>query len=369
MEKVQLEVGEKTTVKILSVGGDLRISGRETERFEAQAPEHGELKVDQEGDQISVSCRTGCLIFLPSKSRVEAERVGGDVRLTELANDCMIRSVGGDLSLRRVESVTFELIGGDLHARRVVGDLMVDQIGGDAIVEKVQGNVILRAVGGDLVLRKVDGRVEASVGGDANVALATKPQVRSTVNSGGDLSCSLPDQASATVTLKAGGDIAFPSMFEAEEDDQQRVIHLGEGEAEIDLSAGGDLLLRVGSEDPGYSDELFGDLLRDFESKAVEIEARFGAMGAGLYGFDADRIGERVRRSVARAQRKAARTSAHAKRRAKHKHAFKFRFGGLGSERTEATDEERLTILRMVEAGKISVEEAEQLLEALEGES
>jgi hypothetical protein len=368
MEKVQLEVGEKITIKILSVGGELRISGRETKHFEAQAPEHGELKVDQDGDLISVSCRTGCLIFLPSQSRVEADRVGGDVRLTELVNDCMIRSIGGDLSLRRVGSATFELIGGDLHARRVRGDLMVDQIGGDAIVEKVQGNVILRAVGGDLVLRNVDGQVEASVGGDTSASLGAVPHVRSTLTTGGDLSCSLPDQASATVTLQAGGDITIPGIFEAEWDDEQKVIHLGEGEAEIDLVAGSDLLLRVGSEDQGYPDELFGDLLRDFDSKAVEIEARFGAMGAGLYGFDADRIGERVRRSIERAQRKAARASAHAKRKNKHKHAFKFRFGGMENQKIDATDEERLAILRMVEAGKISVEEAEKLLEALEGE-
>jgi len=244
----------------------------------------------------------------------------------------------------------------------------MDQIGGDAIVEIVQGNVILRGVGGDLILRKIDGQVEATIGGDTSASLTAMPHLRSIVKTGGDLSCSLPDQASATVTLKAGGDITVPGMFEGEEDDQQRVIQLGEGEAEINLSAGGDLLLRVGLEDPGYPDELFGNLLRDFDSKAVEIEARFGAMGAGLYGFDADRIGEKVRRSIARAQRKASRASAHAKRKTKHRPAFKFRFGGGDFPRTEATDEERLAILRMVEAGKISVGEAEKLLEALEGE-
>lgn len=368
MERVKLEVGEEISVKIVSVGGDLRVSGRETTHFEAQAPEHGELKVDQEGDQISVSCRTGCLIFLPSQSRVEGDRIGGDARLTELANDCMIRAVGGDLSLRRVGSATFELIGGDLHARRVGGDLMVDQIGGDAIVERVKGKAILRKVGGDLVLHNVEGQVEASVGGDTSASLEPMPQERYSLETGGDLSCSLPDQASAKVTLRAGGDIEIPGIFETEWDEEQKIIHIGESDAEIELFAGGDLLLRVGSEAPDYSDELFGNLLRDFESKAVEIEARFGAMGAGMIGFDADRIGERVRRSIDRAQRKAARASARAKRKAKHKHDYRFRFGEKDFSRTEATDEERLTILRMVEAGKISVEEAEKLLEALEGE-
>ena len=169
MEKVRLEVGDRLKVYIKSIGGDLRLAGRNGTVFEAQAPLRGDLHVDQDGDRVSVSCRSSCLLFMPAGSPVEAEQIGGEARITGLSNDLMIKTVGGDLSLRRVGRSTFELIGGDLHARKVSGDLTIDRVGGDAVVEQVQGNIRLRTVGGDLRLQRVEGIVEASIGGHASV--------------------------------------------------------------------------------------------------------------------------------------------------------------------------------------------------------
>jgi hypothetical protein len=105
-------------------------------------------------------------------------------------------------------------------------------------------------------------------------------------------------------------------------------------------------------------------------------------MGAGLYSFDADRIGERVRRSVRQAQRRAERAVRKAEdkaRRADQKYpSVKFdidsdwpdlRYADFSRSQPGPSDEERLVILQMVENGKISVDEAEGLLKALEGES
>ena len=58
MEKVKMEVGEAPTVNIESIGGDLRLTGRNETHFEAQAPEKGSLSVEQEDNQISVNCRS-----------------------------------------------------------------------------------------------------------------------------------------------------------------------------------------------------------------------------------------------------------------------------------------------------------------------
>jgi hypothetical protein len=100
------------------------------------------------------------------------------------------------------------------------------------------------------------------------------------------------------------------------------------------------------------------------------------------YSFDADRIGERVRRSVRHAQRQAKRAVRKAEDKARKAHdkhlGFKFdmdsnwpdlRFADFTQSSPVASDEERLAILQMVESGKISVDEAEGLLKALEGES
>ena len=72
-----------------------------------------------------------------------------------------------------------------------------------------------------------------------------------------------------------------------------------------------------------------------------------------------------------RAERKAGRQVRHkaAKKKRKQDSSFSWTVPGFDEAVEQATDEERLTILRMVEEGKVSVSEAESLLKALEGES
>ncbi|NIS82330.1 MAG: hypothetical protein GTO14_19460 [Anaerolineales bacterium] len=372
MERITLEVDEKQKVQIELIGGDLRISGRKGLKLEAQAPDEGNLMVEQVGDQIMISCRSGCLIYLPSAARIDADQIGGDARITGLSAELMIRSIGGDLSLSRVGRSTFEMVGGDLTARKMMGDLTVDRVGGDAVVEQVDGEVRLRAVGGDLLLRKVKGLVDVAVGGDASVEIRPEVEKSSVVVTGGDLACWLPKGASTIVKMQAGGDLMKPADLETEETDEGTVLRLGDGEGSVELSSGGDLWLQVGERDMLNTVELLGDIESQVEASVAEVEARVAAMVEGAYAFDAERIGERVRRSVARARRRAER----ARRRstgyadAMSNHIRKsIQIGGFVAEEQAVSEEERMTILRMVEQGKIDVEEAEKLLKALEGEA
>jgi hypothetical protein len=360
-------------VRIKAIGGDLRLSGRHDTQFEAQAPERGTLTVDQDGDQIQVNCRSGCLIFLPKAAKVEVEQVGGDARVIGLTSELMIRTVGGDLSLRRVARSTFELSGGDLHARKVDGDLTVDRIGADAIAEKVEGDIRLRSVGADLVLHKVTGAVEATVGGDASLSLSPQSGSTSVVTAGGDLLCRLPDDVSAKITMMAGGDMAIPADVERVSENGETVIRLGEAESTIELTAGGDLLLRVGKRETDFAEDFVGSVMGELDGRLAEMEARFNAIGAGMYTFDAERIGERVRRSVERARRKATKAQERAAKRAekyarKHGRTHTVTIGDYEPRGTAVSEEERMAVLRMLEQGKISVEEAEQLLKTLGGE-
>lgn len=375
MEKVVLDIGKQATLKIEAVGGDLRLSGREGTQLEAQAPDHGDLTVESKDGAFHLSCRSGCLIFLPRDTRVEAENVGGNARLTDNLEDVLIRQVGGDLALRRVGRASFELVGGDMHVKEITGDLSVDILGGDAVIQDASGSVHLRSVGGDLILNNVQGSLECAAGGDIATTIGPQTAGPLKLNAGGDLACRLLEGVSAQVRVQAGGDLYIPSGLHQSGEDNMREITIEGGDHQIDLSAGGDLSIRVGKRGVGVTEDFVGDILAEVDAKLAEMEARFGAVGAGLDSFDADRIGERVRRVVRRAQRK----TEQAERKAMKTQAMMGNthipelnwpggeFGPADGKR-EATDEERLAILKMVEEGKISVDEAEGLFEALEGE-
>lgn len=382
MEKIVLETGESPTIIIQTIGGDLRISGRDGEQLEAQAPEKGELKVDETKKGIEISCRSGCLLFVPKGSKIEAGDVGGDGRLTDIQGEVLIRTVGGDLSLRRLGKTSLERVGGDAQVREIEGDLMIDHIGGDAVIRGITGDTHLRMVGGDLLLGESKRSVEVMVGGDAVVELLAEPQTKARVQTGSDLSCRLSESPSAQFHIKAGGEVHLPLGLDVDHTSQELEFTLGEGESDINLSAGGDLNLKFGSSKDGFETDFVGGMLTEVDAKLAEMEAHFNAMGIGMDSFDADRIGERVRRTVRQAQRRAQRAARKAEdvaRKTQGKHQnFKFdmsgdwpdlRFADFTSPQPTVSDEERLAILRMVEDGKISVDDAEALLKVLEGES
>jgi len=370
MERVNLEVGPAPKIVVETLGGDLRFAGREGAILEAQAPDQGGLQLERTEGGARLACRSSCLVFAPSGASLEGGEVGGDVRIADLEGALLLSRVGGDLSLRRVGRASFETVGGDLHARELSGNLTADVVGGDALALEVEGDLRLRSVGGDLFLRGVRGTVDCQAGGDAMLTLRPQPGSNSCIRAGGDLSLELPREASVRLRLQAGGELHLPAGVAAVPEEDGVWVELGSGEAELDVRAGGDMVLRLGSPEKDPPGFFVGDILGEVEAKLAEMEAHFSAMGAGLYGIDAERIGERVRRAVRKARRKASHRP-----RSRSAHAGRWRTGAGRPSRgmpppasQELSEEERLTVLRMVEQGKISVEEAERLLAALEGE-
>ena len=155
---------------------------------------------------------------------------------------------------------------------------------------------------------------------------------------------------------------------EKDSDATERVVVLGTGAARIVLSAGGDVRL-TNQANAGESAEEFGNF-------------------AGL-NFDWSGFGERISRHVEqttarvskRAEEAARRAERHVERQAR-RWTGRVNFGpgpswdfgpkgmptppgGPGSE--PVADEERMAILKMLQEKKITSEQAEQLLKALEG--
>jgi hypothetical protein len=369
METLKIDIDDKTKVRITSIGGDLRLTGREGAQLEAHAPVGGALSVTKDNGSVTIACRSGCLVFLPARSHVQADTVGGDLRAIGLSSDFVLGTVGGDCSLRRMGKVTIDRIGGDLDARKLDGDLKLESGGSDGIVSRVQGSVDIGMLGGDFTLSRVQGNIEVSIGGDASLRLSPQAKDKVRVSAGGDLVCHLPDETSAAITVKAGGDLRLSGIGQTEDNGAGRVLRMGNGESEINLSAGGDLLLSTGAENFAEVDLDLGEsIAARIEGKMADLEARFSAHGSGFSQFDSDRIGERVRRVVSRSMRQAAKAQRRAQRNIDQAHrTARVHVGPLDlPAREAASEEERMSILRMLEEGKINVDQAEKLLKALE---
>jgi hypothetical protein len=188
--------------------------------------------------------------------------------------------------------------------------------------------------------------------------LYLNPQAGNTysVSAGEDILLVMPPGAGATLNLNADKiDIEWKGI-KNDEDAASRVITLGDGTATVTLNAGGDVRV-TNQADAGNTAEDFGN---------------FAGIGMDWSGF-----GERISRQVEQATRRATRQAEEAMRNAAERISRRssrwdwdsFSRGVPVSPKPQASEEERIMILKMLQEKKITAEEAEKLLSALEGGS
>lgn len=366
METLTLETKASPHVIIKSIDGDLRLVGQSGRSIEAQAPSKGQLSVRQEGERVELSCRAGCLVFLPLEAVVEADNVAGDLHLTGVQGRCSIKMVEGDVRLRRGGEIDMGRVGGDLSADKLKGALHIDTLDGDADVRDVRGDLHMGHVGGGLRLRQIDGAVKVEVNGDATARLSPPPDTTSWIRAGGDIAAVLPGDVSAVVRVTAKGDVLLPSTSEGVVVEGPGVICCGSGSASIELTCQGDLSLRLGGHRSAseWGPDLQEEINARVNTSIAEMEASLEELGLDSPSFDSERIGHRVRKAVARAIRAAAGGAAVG-----GETVAEDRSGPIGKADAASGDEERLAVLQMLEEGKINAEQAEALLSALEDES
>lgn len=365
MERVSYVLGADARVHFRSVGGDLRLSGEAGELGEIQVPRRGELSVTRNEDNLEIICPSGCLAFVPATAQVLVDHVGGDARITGLEGALGIGTIGGDLSLRRDAAVEVKWVGGDLDVRSLAGPVSVEACGGDARLTQFGGNLTIDQLGGDLLLRDVQGDINVRLGGSAKMRLSGQAAGQVDVQAGGDVACTLPPDADVRLDLRAGGDLRLSGFPESEREAGEPRLQLGEGSGSVRLRTGGDLWVEVGGGDFGRErGDLAGLVASRLESKMAGLEAKLRARADHVPEFDSERIEEQVRRAVSRSLQRE--YWPEGRKDGRDRPPNWFVPSGAGAEGRRAN--ERLRILRMLEEEKISIEEAELLMDALEGE-
>lgn len=240
------------------------------------------------------------------------------------------------------------------------------------------------------------------------------------IHAGADATLRLPPAFGATLTVTSGaGDVGIRvAGAQVERDGQTSRIVLGDGHHQLNVQAGGRVTLApAAAAEPWIESRTWGEMGDEFRTMAEQfahrMEAQLGAMtgqlserlahlshnlpdvlvAAGLPDEEAERISERIRQAGERAAERAQRHIEHATRTVQRhadettrrkavKVAFRAGPGGEGAPRpaafrwtrgpeaappAQASTEERMLVLRMLEQGKISTDDAERLLAALEG--
>lgn len=376
----------------------------------------------QEDSVIKVRTRGDGRINMPRGGTLLIERANNNARIEQITGGIQVRGVGEDLRLRDVGETIIDAIGNRLDARGVAGSLVARSVGGGAFAQNVSGNVAINAVGSSIELREIGGRFigdsvggsvrlndvelasNLSIGGSGEFRFNPAPGENYRVSAGGSINCQFAETANARISVTDGRGV--------------REMVLGAGTASIALSAGGSVSIRnkafearEPSPAPDVNFNFVFDQLEDaFDNMGFSFD-RFGE-GLGHLGSLGERIADRARKAAERAgekaRRRADKEAARAQRIFERETERAARRGAswnwswasppvppappgapgapfapgapipprrpASSEASDLTpphepvgDEERMVILRMVEQKKITVEQAEQLLRALDG--
>lgn len=407
---------------VLDVSGDLRLKGQDDFEVVAKSDSPEDLALEARDDQVTIRCTSNCNVRVPRAAVVQIHSVHGDAVIKGLDGSLSIDTVSGDLELRNVGVTNIGRVSGDLTAKNVDGDLSIDSSVGDVFIRRVQGNFnITGSISGNLNLTDVGGSAKASANGNILLRLDPAPGHDYEFDCTGNLFCRLSSDASVEISVPKASQVMvdLPGIHASAPVQTPYALTLGEGDAKITLSAKGNVVLdthapdwdmedydlNIGAEVEGMADAVTQQINQQVESQVRMIEDQLNAQLSGLTmrlsaakltEDQARRIEERAREAsehatqraqerVRRAQERMEQKMAAAQRKMEHQNQAMERAvrrgrhpGGIGiltfpgaskpptSPGEPVNEEERLMILRMLEQKKITMEEAETLLTALE---
>lgn len=404
-KSIELESSHQITIE--TIGGDLHIKGWQRSKALFKTSSDKAVKCEENENGITLSCPVDCTIFVPHSVAIEVGQVVGCAGFKSLDGTLKLGDITGELSLRDVGNVEVQSVGGGLSAKRTRGDLQIQNVSGSANIRDVDGQFSCQGIGGNLRLSDVSGGISATVGGDARIYFSPVPWQAYAITAGGNLRCYVPEDINAEISFTSGAQsirIKLPNHTQPiKEADFQQV--LGEGGTPMTFSAGGKIDL-IGtntdwSEEDFNPGEDISNMAQEIARQTTEqIEAHLGALDSHLSGISEtleqaglpeerskeirqrleqarERATRRAQESAQRAQAKLERKLAAAQRKAERAarrnqdQSFRIDVDAIRAAASKSndpvSDEERMLILQMLQDQKISLEQAEDLLSALDG--
>lgn len=381
------EVNVSVPVIVQTVGGDLILRGREGSALVVDG-DNPHVENLGGGQPYLVRCEGDCRVGVPLDIDVVIQRVGGDARLADLGGSTVIQNVGGDLTVGHIDKAVINNVGGDLRLKWAEGDVHIENVGGDATVRDVSGSVRIENVAADVLIRSVEGDcVVERAGQDLVLNIAFHPGHEYRFGAGSDILCRIQPESGARFVLPAHMHYELDVEAEASESEAagETIITVGDGAAAVSLTAGREL--RIIGEQDDYVFNLGAQIEEELEARLSSLEAKLSQQFEGLderIQANSERFAEQAARFASQAARQAERQVERARRsldRRKMKNRKRdfsgphFSWGFPEPPKPPkpprppaepVREEERLMILRMVQENKITIEEAERLLAALD---
>jgi len=424
MTKERIETIKNPYIEVANCAGDLAIRTS----AELAVKIKGEYQLEEVEAGIVLNAHGDLRLMVPEGSTIKVGSVRGDFLVKGIQGEVVLREINGDAVLANLNQVKVSNVHGDLSVKNLQGPLSVENIFGDAVIRNVDGTISIGIVYGDFAAYYINGTVWLRQGmGDVNlktingeVSIEAGHRDVNLRNLGGP--CSILD-VQGDIRLRGGlgpGEHSFIAMGDIvlrwpvtaplelvakapeisnrlpledlKELDDGIVGHLGEGETVVSLTTGGRIVLKEdqpfdekweADQQEAFDMDFMIDLANLGERVSAEVNHHMARMTSELethFGPEfAQNISEKVSQQAEKAARKAEQAAEKAHKyaereaaRAERSRQQRVRYAPSPPRPSKedepvgkASSSEQLQILRMVEKGTISPDEASTLLEAL----
>lgn len=363
-----ITAGENPRIE-LEINGDLYINGYENPEIKLVADEET-LSFKELDGVFHIQGQDDCTMYVPMGAEIVVLRVGGDLEIRRLSKNVQVKHVGGDLVAQLIGVTQIGLVGGDCDLRTVDGALSVTNVGGDIKGLDLRDNTAIEAVGGDADLEIVRGNLVVRAGGDVYASLNTPGDEGAVVNAGGDITIHLAPQTGFSLVADSGSsdiEVNFDGEYKS-----YSTRHLpqvfGDGRVKIVAKAGGDVEVT----DQPWDTTRFNRSFDSSDERWTRLEEKLSQQE--------ELIQARVHAATERAERASRRAEERIRDAMRKVDQKRSRWGEMvippvppvptaaRPAEPRVSEEERNLVLQMLQEKKISAEEAERILEALEGQ-
>ncbi len=331
---------------------------------------------------LNIDASSYCIISIPETTKIFVKRINGNLETVGQIQFISIENVGGNCSIQAVDGLNVENITGNLKLGRVGSQSSIRNIGGNFTFRGDDVVLDIHAVGGNLSGEAKGLELQTRVGGNIKLKIGHFEGKRNELRAGGAIKIRVEDLENSTSIARAGGIVTYRYK-----DDDEKSLNgklekqIGSGETQIRLKAGGNINISDQSNDFEIVQN-FGD---NSDSYLEEIERKFESRSIQSSGFDfsdlfeiEDKINSNIKDKTGKIEEKIQKAMEKMER----KFTFREEFGipprpprpsrpmnetaAKSEKEPSVSSEEKLMILKMLQDKKISVEEAERLLKAVE---
>lgn len=307
--------------------------------------------------------------------------VQGDLSARNVSGSVTINEVMGDASLRNIDQVTANTIYGDFAINNTQGAVTVQSVMGDFSLRNIHGDINLETVHRDINLRNLAGLVHVNqVHGDIRLTGGLIPG-KHHLKASGDIVLRWPKDAPLNIEAIAPKINNRLELVDVVEEDGRLTGRIGDGETFLILEANGRIILKDvqptnewddfdGSEFDfdlsGLGEKIAGEISSRMQELSSHLEENLGPAFTAKMEEQALKAAAKAEKAAAKAMQQVEKTARQVRWQSDNTMWTPAPPQKPGKEQ-QATEEEQLKILKMVEKGTITPEEASTLLEAIEG--